>query len=97
MRCYFAAAFLAAVVAAGPAGCGKQEADTLKARVGQLERELAEARGMLQERDRQLAELEARAEQSQAYIEGLTAELVKVKVERDKLKQELAALNRKTR
>lgn len=97
MKRYALGVLLAAIVVAGLAGCGNRGEELLKARIGQMEKELAEARGALEEKDRELAELRAKAEQSQANIEALTAELVKVKVERDKLKQELTASLKKKR
>ncbi|MFQ5545113.1 MAG: hypothetical protein ACE5FE_03940 [Acidiferrobacterales bacterium] len=54
-------------------------------RVARLEQELMQVQD-------DLAEAEFKVQQSQVSIEMLTHQLVRVKVERDKLKQELAAL-----
>ncbi len=54
-------------------------------RVAQLEQELMQVKNALNE-------IEFKVQQSQISIEMLTRQLVRVKVERDKLKQELAAL-----
>ena len=54
-------------------------------RVARLEQELMQVKNALNE-------AESKVQQSQTSIEILTRQLVRVKVERDKLKQELAAL-----
>jgi septal ring factor EnvC (AmiA/AmiB activator) len=54
-------------------------------RVARLEQELMQVQNAL-------TEAEFKVQQSQVSIEMLTHQLVRVKVERDKLKQELAAL-----
>jgi septal ring factor EnvC (AmiA/AmiB activator) len=54
-------------------------------RVTRLEQELMQMQDAL-------TEAESKVQQSQISIEMLTRQLVRVKVERDKLKQELAAL-----
>ena len=54
-------------------------------RVAHLEQELMQVKDAL-------SEAEFKVQQSQVSIQMLTAQLVRVKVERDKLKQELAAL-----
>ena len=54
-------------------------------RVARLEQELMQVKNALNE-------AEFKVQQSQISIEMLTRQLVRVKVERDKLKQELAAL-----
>ena len=54
-------------------------------RVTRLEQELVQAQNAL-------TEAEFKVQQRQISIEMLTQQLVRVKVERDKLKQELAAL-----
>lgn len=56
-------------------------------RVARLERELLQVKNALYE-----AEFEA--QQSQIMVEKLTRQLVRVKVERDQLKQELTALTK---
>lgn len=58
---------------------------TADKRAAQLQSELATLKSVL-------AEVESKMLQSQLSIEELTRQLVRVKVERDKLKQELAAL-----
>jgi peptidoglycan hydrolase CwlO-like protein len=84
-----------ALVLAGPAGCGKKEIDELKLKTTQLEKELAETKTKLADKEKAVAEARNKADQNQANIDALTAEIVKVKVERDKLKQELAALKKR--
>lgn len=79
------------------AGCGKQQAEDLRGKVAGLEQELAGARAELQGTSLQMTDLRTKLEQQQATIDGLTADLVKVKVQRDKLKQEVAALKKKRR
>lgn len=77
-------------------GCTNRE-EELRGHVAQLEGELAQARLRLEEGDAAIGELRQRNEQNQAALDALTVELVKVKVERDQLKQEVAALTRKRR
>lgn len=81
-------------VVAGCAGRGDEE---LSSRVARLEGELAEARARLEEHAAIIGALRQQAEQNEAALDALTAELVTVKVERDKLKQEVAALRRQRR
>jgi len=76
-------------------GCGRQEVHQFRAKVTELEHELQIARGQLAENDRVIADLRAKVEQSDVSEEDLTTALVKVKVERDKLKQELTALRKR--
>ncbi len=86
---------LGAIVLAGPIGCGKKEIDELKTKVTMLEKDLADAKAKLAETDKEIQEARSKGDQGQANVEVLTAELVKVKVERDKLKQEVAALKKR--
>jgi septal ring factor EnvC (AmiA/AmiB activator) len=79
---------LAVALVAGPVGCGKKEVDELKTRAVGLEKELAETKGKLADRDKEVTELKTKAEQNQANIDALTAELVKVKAESKKLQQD---------
>lgn len=88
MKRYAWLAVLAAFLLAGPVGCGKKEVDELKARVTQLDKDLADTKGKLADKDKESAELKTKLEQSQATIEAQAAELVKLKGEREKLKQE---------
>lgn len=88
MKRYAWLAMLAAVLLAGPVGCGKKEVDDLKAKVGTVEKDLADTRSKLADRDKEITELKAKAEQNQANIDTLTAELVKLKTENKKLQQE---------
>lgn len=78
------------------AGCGKQPAEDLRGKVAGLEQELAGTRAELQGASVETAELRTKLREQQATIDGLTMDLVQVKVQRDKLKQEVAAL-KKTR
>lgn len=89
MKRYLAWAVLAAVLAAGSAGCGKKEIEELKGKVAGLERELADSRARLDAKDKELAD-------AQAALAAKEEDLNKVRVERDKCKQELAALKKKT-
>ncbi len=75
------------IVSMGLAGCGRNGGGP-DPRIARLERELAD-------RAQEIAELRAEVERGRAKEDTLTAELVRVKVERDKLKQEIAALKKK--
>ncbi len=92
--------FAAAVLVAGLAGCGSQEREELRAKVTNLEQQLAKVNVELAEKDATaraaVEQSEQQVKQAQANIDALTAELVKVKEERDKFKNELAKL-RKTK
>jgi chromosome segregation ATPase len=94
-RKYLLWAVLATIVLAGPIGCGKKEIDELKIQVASLEKELADTKAKLADADKETQEVRSKGEQGQANVEAQTAELVKVKVERDRLKQELAALKKR--
>lgn len=74
--------------------CGKQEVEELRAKVAGLERELIEARAQLQLTHQHTTDLRTTVEQQQATLDKLTADLVQVKVQRDKLRQELTALKK---
>jgi chromosome segregation ATPase len=89
MKRYLAWAVLAAILAVGTAGCGKKEIEELKGKVAGLERELADSRARLDAKDKELAD-------AQAAVTVKEEDLNKVRVERDKCKQELAALKKKT-
>jgi chromosome segregation ATPase len=89
MKRYLAWAVLAAILAVGTAGCGKKEIEELKGKVAGLERELADSRVRLDAKDKELAD-------AQAAVTVKEEDLNKVRVERDKCKQELAALKKKT-
>lgn len=78
-------------------GCGRQEAEELRGKVAGLEGELTQARTQAEAGAQQLAELQGKLVQQKRENEQLTAELVRVKVQRDKLKQEVAALKKKRR
>lgn len=80
----------AIIVFMGLAGCGNNETDGPDPRIIQLERELAD-------RVQEISELRAKVEQDRTKEDALTADLVRVKVERGKLKQEIAALRKKKR
>jgi outer membrane murein-binding lipoprotein Lpp len=87
---------LAATIAlAGLTGCGKKEIEQLRTQTASLEAQLTDARAQLEAVRKELEDAHTKDQQDQAKEEALTNELVKVKVERDKLKQELAALRRK--
>lgn len=79
---------LAAVLLAGPVGCGKKEFDEIKSKATNLEKELSDTKARLADRDKEITELKTKAEQNQANIDALTAELVKVKAESKKLQQD---------
>jgi septal ring factor EnvC (AmiA/AmiB activator) len=81
--------FLTALMAGGLAGCGKQEIEALKGKVATLERELADSGARLDAKDKELAGV-------QDLVKAKEEELNKLRVERDKCKQELAAAKKKT-
>lgn len=95
MKRYVLWAVLAAVLAAGPMGCGKKEVEELNARVAQLQKDLTAAKEDLAEKTKEAEEVGARAKQMQATVDAQAAEIVKIKTERDKLKRDLAALKKK--
>jgi septal ring factor EnvC (AmiA/AmiB activator) len=97
MKRYVLWAVLAAVLAAGPVGCGKKEIEALNARVAQLQNDLSAANDALAEKSREAEELGAKSKQLQATVNSQSAELVKIKAERDRLKRDLAALKKKRR
>jgi septal ring factor EnvC (AmiA/AmiB activator) len=97
MKRYVLWAVLAAVLAAGPVGCGKKEIEELNARVTQLQKDLAAVTEDLAEKSKEAEEAGAKARQLQATVDAQAAELVKVKAERDRLKRDLAALKKKRR
>jgi len=88
-------AVLATLVLAGPVGCGRKEVDELKGKVAGLEQELAATNTKLAETTQELDEARANAEKSDTKEEALVEQLNKVRVERDKLKQELTALKKR--
>lgn len=89
-------AVLAAVtLVAGPVGCGKQEIDALRGKVMQLESELADTQGKLADAEQALEEARVQAEKSDTKEEALVEQLTKIRVERDTLKQEIAALKKR--
>ena len=88
-------AVLAAVVLAGPVGCGRKQIDELKGKVASLEQELAATKTKLAETTQELEEARASAEKSDTKEEALVDQLNRVRVERDKLKQELTALKKR--
>jgi uncharacterized protein (DUF3084 family) len=89
------AALTAIFLLGGPIGCGKTEIEQWRSKATALETELAATKIQLEDARKELDEAHAKDQQGTAKEEALTNELVKVKVERDKLKQELAALKRK--
>lgn len=95
MRRYVLWAVLAAVLAAGPVGCGKKEIEELTAKVGQLQKELDLTKADLAEKSRQAEESATKAGQLQAKVDAQASDITKLKAERDKLKRELAALKKK--
>jgi septal ring factor EnvC (AmiA/AmiB activator) len=97
MKRYVLWAVLAAVLAAGPVGCGKKEIEELNARVAQLQQDLAAVTEDLAEKSKAVEEAGAKARQLQATVDAQAAELVKIQAERDRLKRDLAALKKKKR
>jgi septal ring factor EnvC (AmiA/AmiB activator) len=95
MKRYVLWAVLAAVLAAGPVGCGKKEIEELNARVAQLQQDLAAVTEDLSEKSKAAEEADAKAKQLQATVDAQAAELVKIQTERDRLKRDLAALKKK--
>ncbi len=97
MKRYVLWAVLAAVLAAGPVGCGKKEIEELNAKVVQLQKDLVAVTEDLAEKSKEAEEAGAKARQLQSTVDAQAAELVKVKAERDRLKRDLAALKKKRR
>lgn len=97
MKRYVLWAVLAAVLAAGPVGCGKKEIEELNAKVTQMQKDLAVAKEDLAEKSKEAEEAGAKAKQMQATVDAQAADIVKIKAERDKLKRDLAALKKKKR
>jgi uncharacterized protein HemX len=73
---------LAAVLALGLAGCGGKEKEELRQKVTSLEQQLAKATSQVAEKEAAMASMETSLKQAQD-------EVVKCKVERDKLKLEV--------
>ncbi len=88
-------AMLTMMVLAGPIGCGKKEIDELKTRLASAEKELTDSRAKLAEAEKQAAEARAESEQALADLKARNTDLAKVRVERDKYKQELTALKKR--
>lgn len=82
---------LATIVAAGPIGCSKKEVDDLKTKVAALEKELGETKTKLEEAD----DIRTKVEQCQTKEDVLAAEVTRVRVERDRCKQELSSLKKR--
>ena len=97
MRQYLLWAVLAAVLAAGPVGCGKKEIEELNTRVAELQKDLAAVNEELAEKGKAAEEADTRARQLQATVDAQAAELVKLTAERDQLRSELAKLKKKPR
>jgi septal ring factor EnvC (AmiA/AmiB activator) len=91
------AAALALTVAIS--GCGNKERDELRAKVAGLEQQLAKVNSELAEKDAvaraATEQIEQQLKRAQANIDALTADLVKVKEERDRLKAEVAQLRKR--
>lgn len=97
MKRYLLWGVLAAVLVAGPVGCGKKEIEALNAKVSQLQQELTLARQDLAEKTRAAEEASAKAKQLQATVDAQAMDISKLKAERDKLKRDLAARKKKRR
>jgi septal ring factor EnvC (AmiA/AmiB activator) len=95
MKRYVLWVVLAAVLAAGPVGCGKKEIEELNAKVAQLQQDLTAVTEDLAEKSKAAEEADAKAKQLQATVDAQAAELVKIQTERDRLKRDLAALKKK--
>ena len=95
MRRYVLWAVLAAVLAAGPVGCGKKEIEELTTKVGQLQKEMDLTKADLAEKSRQAEESATKASQLQAKGDAQASDISKLRAERDKLKRELSALKKK--
>ena len=95
MKRYVLWAILAAFLAAGAVGCGKKEIEALNTRVTELQKEVADAKNQLAEKTKETDGLRAKADQLQATVDAQAAEIVKIKAERDKLVNEVAALRKK--
>ena len=97
MKRYVLWAILAAFIVAGPVGCGKKEIEALNTKVTLLEKDIASARQQAADKTKEADELRARVNQMQATADAHTAEVSKLKAERDKLKRDLAAAKKKRR
>ena len=82
---------LATIVAAGPIGCSKKEIDELKSKVASLEKELSETQAKLADAE----DIRTKAEQCQTKEDVLAAEVTRVRVDRDRCKQELSSLKKR--
>ena len=102
MKRYIAVATVSAVMLIGLAGCGTKERDELRAKVEQLDKQVAKVTSDIGEKDKAIAELTEKLQandealkQAQANVEALTADLVKIKAERYKLKGGAGATKKK--
>lgn len=95
MKRYVLWVVLAAVLAAGPVGCGNKEIEELNAKVAQLQQDLTAVTEDLAEKSKAAEEADAKAKQLQATVDAQAAELVKIQTERDRLKRDVAALKKK--
>jgi len=95
MKRYVLWAILAAFLAAGAVGCGKKEIEALNTRVTELQKEVSDGSNQLAEKTKEADALRAKADQLQATVDAQAAEIVKIKMERDRLNRELAALKKK--
>src|ERR1043166_1258860 len=86
---------LATIVVAGPIGCSKKEIDELKTRVASLEKELADTQAKLADADSASGDSRTKVEQWQTKEDVLAAEVTRVRVERDRCKQELSSLKKR--
>ena len=98
----FSGTVIAIFLALSLAGCGAKEKEELRQKVAGLEQELVRANSELAEKDAALSELRAasgtstqKLKDAETTIEKQAAKLVRVQVERDKLKAEVAQLKKK--
>jgi chromosome segregation ATPase len=92
---FLLAALVAATMLTGLAGCGKKEIEALKSRGTTIEQELADTKAKLAETTQELEDARTAAQKSDTKEEALVDQLNKVRIERDKLKQELVALKKR--
>jgi septal ring factor EnvC (AmiA/AmiB activator) len=98
----FSGAVIAIFLALSLAGCGAKEREELKQKVAGLEQQLVKAHSDLAEKEALLTEVRTASDagaqklkEAQATIEQQAAKLVRVQVERDKLRAEVAQLKKK--
>lgn len=86
MKRYVLWAVLAAILAFGPVGCGRQQIEQLNAKVTQLQTDLASTKDQLADKSKEADDQRAKATQLQTTVDAQTADIAKLKAELDKFK-----------